>query len=192
MRVPQLTCGATMGHGLQLATGRDILAMGREPPFGRRSSLSLLLTEVRRRASDGGLAADGALFASQLFELIVSLRVRSTRLIRVRLRRRNQTGTDRRCVGADRAREGRRSPKRRKVIAYVIAGGGWDRRAPSANLLILLVEPKGIGSRAARPSGRGATTENVRRHQGGAKRGAGGAEGNRTLDLLNAILGSAL
>ena len=38
MRVPQPTCGATMAPGLQLATGRDTLAMERESPFRRRSA----------------------------------------------------------------------------------------------------------------------------------------------------------
>ena len=31
-----------------------------------------------------------------------------------------------------------------KGDCYVIAGGGWDRKAVMANLLIRLVEPKGI------------------------------------------------
>ena len=75
----------------------------------------------------------------------------------------------------------------RQSDCYVIAESGKGWKGPAAKSLILLVEPKGIGSRAARPLGRGATTENLWRHQRRAQRGAGGAEGNRTLDLLNAI-----
>ena len=76
-----------------------------------------------------------------------------------------------------------------------MGAGDWKRCSAvlrpegekSASEAMYWCEPEGNRFPSGAALGRGATTENIRRHQRGAKRGAGGAEGNRTLDLLNAI-----